>query len=95
MGDGPSAFIPRLTYRDSIELVAASATLPGITVFGTLPLETFGEGIVEGCSTEIEHSLLSAVTLHEAEDGIHWFCHEILPELNVSPSERLAIRRDI
>ena len=52
--------------------------------------------IVEGRMTEIEHGLRRPVTLHQADDGIHWFCHEIVPEFNaLSPSECLVIRRDI
>ena len=44
----------------------------------------------------IEHGLHRPVSLYRAEDGIHWFCHAILPELNgLSPSERLAIHRVI
>ena len=52
--------------------------------------------IVEGRMTEIEYGLRRPVTLHQADDGIHWFCHEILPELNgLSSTERLSICSDI
>ena len=52
--------------------------------------------IAERRMTEIEHGLRRPVTLHQADDGIHWFCHEIVPELNgLSPSACLVFRRDI
>ena len=38
-GRRPSALIPRLSHRDSMELVAACATSLGTTRFRTLPLE--------------------------------------------------------
>ena len=43
-------------YRDSIKLVAALRQAP--PCLGRYHWRLFGEGIVEGRSTEIEHSLL-------------------------------------
>ena len=54
-----------------------------------------GDGIVEGRSTEIEHSLRRPVTLHQAKDDIPWVCHGSLPKLNgLSLSKRQGIRRN-
>ena len=90
VGDDPS---PRRIHRDSIELVDFSAVSQGITRHSQVweaVVSSFSDGIVKSRSTEIEHGLLRPVTLHQVEDGIHWFCHEILPELNgLSPSKRL------
>ena len=75
VGDGPSAFIPRLTHQDSIELVDTSATSPSTTRFGTLSLKASRRRERPSRSTEIDHGLRRTFTLHQAEDRIHWFCH--------------------
>ena len=55
-----------------------------------------GAGIIEDHSTETKHGQIRPVTLHQADDGVDWFCHGLLSELNVgSPSDRQANCRDI
>ena len=97
--DGRRRLSPRRIRRDSIELDDASAVSQSTTRHSQVwdaVVSSFSDGIVKSRSTEIEHGLLRPVTLHQAEDGMHWFCHEILPELNgLSPSKRLAICSDI
>ena len=92
----PFCLHPQTTHRDSIELVAVSATLPGTTRFETLVLETSRRRDRRRSLDRNRACLLWSVTLHYAENGIHGVCHSSLQKLNtVSLSERLPIRRDI
>ena len=92
----PCCFHPHTTHRDSIELVAASATSPGTTRFETLPLEDCRR---RDRRTSLDRNRVwhtPAVTLHHAENGIQSVCHGSLQKIhNVSLSERLPIHRDI
>ena len=92
-GRRPPIFIPDLPIR---AILSSSPPLrlrqapPGL---GRNCWRLLRDRIVEGRSTEIEHGLRRPVTLHQAGDGIHSFCHEIVPEFNgLSPSECLVIR---
>ena len=65
----PFCLHPQTTHRDSIELVAVSATLPGTTRFETLVLETSRRRDRRRSLDRNRACLLWSVTLHHAENG--------------------------
>ena len=94
-GRRPPLFIPDLpigTVLSSSRPLRLRQAPPGL---GRNCLRLLRDRIVERRSTEIEHGLRRPVTLHQAGDGIHSFCHEIVPEFNgLSPSECLIYERE-
>ena len=63
--DGPSAFTPDLPIGTLLSSSLRQKP-PGLRRYRW---RLFGDGIVEGRSTEIEHGLRRQIILHQADDG--------------------------